>query len=406
MSKPYVALAALADETVRAQPEGQRAPLRLLRLDELLEHPFREREPILGDWLLTSGLATIHSWRGVGKTHTALGVAYAAASGGTFLRWTAPKPRRVFYIDGEMPGSSLAQRLAAIVGYSETEADPANFTVLTPDAQTEGMPDLATPEGQSEVDGAIDACDAELIVVDNLSCLVRGGKPENDAESWQPVATWALRHRKHGRTILFIHHSGKNGAQRGTSKREDILDTVIALKRPGDYSPTEGARFEVHFEKHRNDKGDSAKTLRRDWGRTLAEDLSGRCATWRKVAERKCWNEGARDVGDGDRVRAWYPPIDGLPQLQGCAMNGLEQVSHVASPRECDTRQPDRLGATGGATVRRQLPANARRYVIWRATRYCDMNATRRSRDVRQRCDKASSGAATSGEMTTPTASP
>jgi len=39
------------------------------------------------------------------------------------------------------------------------------------------------------------------------------------------------------------------------------LDTVIALKRPGDYSPAEGARFEVHFEKHRNDKGDSAKTF-------------------------------------------------------------------------------------------------------------------------------------------------
>jgi len=214
----------------------------------------------------------IHSWRGVGKTHTALGIAYAAASGGTFLRWKAPKPRRVLYIDGEMPGSSLAHRLAAIVADSCTEADPGNFIVLTPDAQVEGMPDLASPEGQAEIDAAIDACDAELIVVDNLSCLVRGGKPENDAESWQPVATWALSHRKRGRTILFVHHSGKNGAQRGTSKREDILDTVIALKRPGDYSPTEGARFEVHFEKHRNDKGDSAKTFEA----RLGEDGSGK----------------------------------------------------------------------------------------------------------------------------------
>ena len=272
MSQPYIALASVVDEAVRTRAERDRPPLRLLKLNELLEHPFREREPILGDWLLTSGLAMVHSWRGVGKTHMALGVAYAAASGGTFLRWKAPKPRRVFYIDGEMPGSSLAHRLAAIVAYSSTEAEPGNFTVLTPDAQAEGMPDLATAEGQAEIDAAIDACDAELIVVDNLSCLVRGGKPENDAESWQPVATWALSHRKRGRTILFVHHSGKNGAQRGTSKREDILDTVIALKRPGDYSPTEGARFEVHFEKHRNDKGDSAKTFEA----RLGEDPSGR----------------------------------------------------------------------------------------------------------------------------------
>lgn len=252
-------------------PDDRRPPLLLLKLNELLQHPFPEREPILGDWLLTSGLAMIHSWRGTGKTHVALGVAYAAASGGTFLRWKASKARRVFYIDGEMPGSSLAQRVAAIVTNSDTEADPANFTVLTPDAQAAGMPDLATAEGQAEVDGAIDTCDAELIVLDNLSCLVRGGKPENDAESWQPVATWALSHRKKGRTILFVHHSGKNGAQRGTSKREDILDTVIALKRPGDYSPTEGARFEVHFEKHRNDKGDSAKPFEA----RLGEDARG-----------------------------------------------------------------------------------------------------------------------------------
>ena len=301
MSKSYVALAALADEVVRAQEEKRRAPLRLLRLDELLEHPFPEREPILGDWLPTSGLAMIHSWRGVGKTHAALGVAYAAASGGTFLRWKAPKARRVLYIDGEMPGSALAQRVAAIVSNSETEALPGNFTVLTPDAQSEGMPDLAVVEGQADVDAAIEACDAELIVIDNLSCLVRGGKPENDAESWQPVSSWALGHRKRGRTILFVHHSGKNGAQRGTSKREDILDTVIALKRPGDYSPTEGARFEVHFEKHRNDKGDSAKTFEA----RLGEDASGR-PQWTmcdleegsraKVLEMKALGMSANDI--------------------------------------------------------------------------------------------------------------
>lgn len=50
---------------------------------------------------------------------------------------------------------------------------------------------------------------------------------------------------------MFIHHAGKSGAQRGTSKREDVLDTVVALKRPGDYVTSQGARFEVHFEKAR-----------------------------------------------------------------------------------------------------------------------------------------------------------
>jgi len=60
-----------------------------------------------------------------------------------------------------------------------------------------------------------------------------------------------LRLRAQGKSILFIHHSGKTGLQRGTSKREDILDTVINLRHTQDYEPTQGACFEVHFEKSR-----------------------------------------------------------------------------------------------------------------------------------------------------------
>jgi putative DNA primase/helicase len=54
-------------------------------------------------------------------------------------------------------------------------------------------------------------------------------------------------------------HAGKGGAQRGTSRREDVLDTVISLRRPADYSPEQGARFEVHFEKTRGFHGEEAR---------------------------------------------------------------------------------------------------------------------------------------------------
>jgi RecA-family ATPase len=55
----------------------------------------------------------LYAWRGVGKTHVALGIGFAVASGGTFLGWQATAPRRVLYLDGEMPGASLQSRLAA-----------------------------------------------------------------------------------------------------------------------------------------------------------------------------------------------------------------------------------------------------------------------------------------------------
>lgn len=34
--------------------------------------------------------------------------------------------------------------------------------------------------------------------------------------------------------------------QRGTSKREDVLDTVISLQQSDDYDAKEGASFEIH----------------------------------------------------------------------------------------------------------------------------------------------------------------
>jgi putative DNA primase/helicase len=100
--------------------------------------------------------------------------------------------------------------------------------------------------------------DADLVVVDNLSTLCRSLK-ENDADSWTPVQSWALGLRRSGKSGLFIHHGGKSGGQRGTSRKEDVLDTVIALRRPPDYLAEQGARFEVHFEKSRGFHGPDAE---------------------------------------------------------------------------------------------------------------------------------------------------
>lgn len=45
----------------------------------------------------------------------------------------------------------------------------------------------------------------------------------------------------------------------GSSRREDVLDLVMCLRHPEDYSSTEGARFELHFDKTRGLYGDDAK---------------------------------------------------------------------------------------------------------------------------------------------------
>jgi hypothetical protein len=59
--------------------------------------------------------------------------------------------------------------------------------------------------------------------------------------------------------VLLIHHAGKSGAQRGTSRKEDVLDSVVSLRLPPDYDANQGARFEVYFTKHRGFFGPDAQ---------------------------------------------------------------------------------------------------------------------------------------------------
>lgn len=49
------------------------------------------------------------------------------------------------------------------------------------------MPDLASPEGQAELEPFLTGY--KLLIIDNLSTLCRTGK-ENEAESWAAMQGW------------------------------------------------------------------------------------------------------------------------------------------------------------------------------------------------------------------------
>ena len=230
--------------------------LKALNGAELLKAEFPPRSLMLAPWLPEKGLAMIFAPRGVGKTWVALSIAHAIASGGDFLRWRAPHQRRVLYIDGEMPAVTLQERYGTVVFASKTDAPAENFRLVAADFQPDGLPDLADAEAQRFYDSTI--ADADLIIVDNLSTIARGLR-ENEADSFGPVQSWMLAQRAAGRSVLAVHHAGKGGGQRGTSRKEDTLDTVISLTRPPGYEANEGARFEVRFSKSRGFYGEDAE---------------------------------------------------------------------------------------------------------------------------------------------------
>jgi putative DNA primase/helicase len=275
MRDSYAAAAAVVDAAAdkKVQAQGGPAklvesilPLRALDVHAIALMKFKPRAVILDPWLHAQDLVMVFAARGVGKTHFALAVAFAVATGTRFAKWQATRPAKVLYLDGELPGALMQQRL--LMHCPEVEPAPGFLRVFTPDLLPDGrpMPDLSTFSGQEEVEAVIED-DTEVIVIDNLSAWARSGR-ENEAESWQPVADWLLSLRRRGMAVICIHHAGKGGQQRGTSKREDLLDVVIGLSRPQDYQASQGAVFVAEFTKARALKGEHAESIELQLGGT------------------------------------------------------------------------------------------------------------------------------------------
>ena len=165
-------------------------------IDDFIQMDLPDRKELLSPWLPEQGLAMVHAERGIGKTFFGLNCAYAVASGGSFLNFTAKEARRVLYIDGEMPASAMQERLAQI--RSSNPAAEVLFNLITPDLQplNQGSINLSDSVCQESLRPFIE--ESDLIVVDNISTLVRGGK-ENESESWLPVQEWALHQRAEGK---------------------------------------------------------------------------------------------------------------------------------------------------------------------------------------------------------------
>jgi putative DNA primase/helicase len=242
--------------------DSNKASLELLTYEQLVNRAIPPRQFILSPWLPESGIAMVYSRPGVGKTYLGLSIALAVASGEQLFDWTVPIARKVLYLDGEMHESDLQVRIKKLgLGFKSKNFN--NLLFINGSWLPKGilMPDLATPEGQRFIDERLG--DTKLLVLDNLSTLIRTGK-DNDAEAWRPVQSWLLTLRWRGISTLIVHHAGKSNnddgipIQRGSSAREIILETILALKRPKDYSAEDGCLFEGHFTKFRGSSGSDA----------------------------------------------------------------------------------------------------------------------------------------------------
>ena len=80
-------------------------------LQDFLTLQVPPREMLLDPILPERSLAMLYAPRGIGKSWLGLTIGLAVASGSSVLHWTAPRPRRILFVDGEMLLVDLQTRL-------------------------------------------------------------------------------------------------------------------------------------------------------------------------------------------------------------------------------------------------------------------------------------------------------
>lgn len=198
---------------------------------DLLASAWLSRNLPARDYLLDGVLSTTSRWwifgkTGIGKTLFALELAYAIAAGCSFLNWKGVMPRRVMYLDGEMPAETMKERIetAAEIYGGDATFWAYNRDVLSP----QDMPPLNTPAGQQWLWAEIKRVGPELIVFDSIMCLLIGNLKEE--ETFKPCLPLVRQLSAQRIGQIWANHTGKVGESSfGDSSKEWEFDLIMKL---------------------------------------------------------------------------------------------------------------------------------------------------------------------------------
>jgi hypothetical protein len=215
--------------------------LSILTAAQLMAAGRPPRSDLLPPWLASDTVALVYGPPGIGKSFLALGIAWAVASGGSFLGWRSTRPRRVLYVDGEMGAAELSDRLALFGPL------PDRLSILAHDRPGGARLDLGAEDGIVRLMATWN--DPQLLILDTLSALAPSARGDRDPERRDGLHCFLLHLKQSRRAVLMVDHADRRGAQNGTA-RVSTADLVMALRPP---APTAcgNARFEIHFEKTR-----------------------------------------------------------------------------------------------------------------------------------------------------------
>ena len=238
----------------------------------------KPRKKLLDDWMCEGDLGFVFAFRGVGKTWFGLAIAQALSTGGALGDWKAHEAVNVLYVDGEMPPDLMNDRASGL-NKGNDHLFFLNHLILFD--RSGRVLNITNRDVQESLTGYCLAHSIKVLILDNLSTLASGMK-ENEADAWEIVNTWLLDLRRRGVAVIIIHHAGRSGQMRGTSKREDNVFWIIALddmKKNAD--DKRGARFISYFTKPSRNTQDEVASYQ--WH--FVTESNGQVTISRKLAQ-------------------------------------------------------------------------------------------------------------------------
>jgi replicative DNA helicase len=214
-------------------------------------------EPLLS----SRGTGEIFAWRGTGKSYITTDMAAKISTGAPMMfgghrggggHWPISRAYRILYVYGEMDDTEIQERARALAkmleGNSPTDEQ---LGTMCKDYQPNWRPKISTPRDRKFIEDRLFGYGYEGLILDNISTLWPTSV-EQQSDRSAILAEWFTDLNQRGVWVIFLHHAGKSGEQRGDSEKEDMLSFVLKLRRPANYKPEEGLRVEVHVDKNRH----------------------------------------------------------------------------------------------------------------------------------------------------------
>jgi hypothetical protein len=231
-------------ETFAKQTDNKANPAVVVSFRSLLEMDLPPLKFLFEPLLTEGGTGEIWGWRGTGKSFIATEMGMELALGKPLMfpnsapgggNWPISRAYRVFYVYAEMHASQIKQRAIQIAKGHDLPLPPhEGFGLLSKDFQKKWRPRIKEATNRKYIEDHVFGGGYELLILDNLSTLWPAAQ-EGEGERTAVLSDWFADFNQRGVSVIYLHHAGKSGDQRGGSEKEDMLDFVISLINPPGY---------------------------------------------------------------------------------------------------------------------------------------------------------------------------